>query len=125
MVCGAPGRPGGRRRLAVDLSPRFLSIFGDRIVNVHPTLLPAFPGRHSVERAVEHGVRVHGVTVHRVDQGVDTGPILAQAALAVDDGADAADVRRRLAPLECRVLADVVRALAAEAAVDAAAKRDA
>ena len=94
------------------LGPEFLARFGDRIVNVHPTLLPAFPGRHSVERAVEHGVRVHGVTVHRIDEGVDTGPILAQAALAVDDDADAAEVRRRLAPIECRLLAEVVRRLA-------------
>jgi phosphoribosylglycinamide formyltransferase 1 len=94
------------------LTPRFLAVFADRIINVHPTLLPAFPGRHSVERAVEQGVRVHGVTVHRIDEGVDTGPILAQAALAVDDGADAAEVRRRLAPLERRVLAETIRALA-------------
>ena len=64
------------------LGPAFLAVFGDRTINVHPTLLPAFPGRHSVERAVEHGARVHGVTVHRIDEGVDTGPILAQAARA-------------------------------------------
>jgi phosphoribosylglycinamide formyltransferase 1 len=95
------------------LTPSFIDAFGERIVNVHPTLLPAFPGRHSVERAVEHGVRVHGVTVHRIDEGVDTGAILAQAALPVDDGADAAEVRGRLAPLEARLLADVVRAIAA------------
>src|SRR3954449_11712433 len=92
------------------LSPRFLDASPDRILNVHPTLLPAFPGRHSVERAVQHGVRVHGVTVHRIDEGVDTGAILAQAALRVDDGADAAEVRGRLAPLEGSLLADVVRA---------------
>jgi phosphoribosylglycinamide formyltransferase-1 len=97
------------------LTPAFIGVFGERIVNVHPTLLPAFPGRHSVERAVEHGVRVHGVTVHCVDEGIDTGPILAQAALAVDDGADAAAVRRRLAPLERRLLAEVVRATATAA----------
>ena len=99
------------------LTPAFIGAFEDRIVNVHPTLLPAFPGRHSVERAVEHGVRVHGVTVHRIDEGVDTGPILAQAALPVDDGADAAAVRRRLAPLECRLLAEAVRRIAAERSV--------
>jgi phosphoribosylglycinamide formyltransferase-1 len=94
------------------LTPAFIGAFRDRIVNVHPALLPAFAGRHSVERAVEHGVRVHGVTVHRIDEGVDTGAILAQAALPVDDGADAAEVRRRLAPLERRLLADAVRAIA-------------
>lgn len=96
------------------LTPAFVGAFEHRIINVHPTLLPAFPGRHSVERAVECGVRVHGVTVHRIDEGVDTGPILAQAALPVDDGADAAEVRRRLAPLECWLLADAVRRIAAE-----------
>jgi phosphoribosylglycinamide formyltransferase-1 len=99
------------------LTPAFIRAFEDRIVNVHPTLLPAFPGRHSVERAVERGVRVHGVTVHRIDEGVDTGPILAQVALPVDDGMDAAEVRRRLAPLERRLLADAVRRLAAERSV--------
>jgi phosphoribosylglycinamide formyltransferase-1 len=99
------------------LRPAFIAVFDDRIVNVHPTLLPAFPGRHSVERAVEWGVRVHGVTVHRIDEGVDTGPILAQAALPVDDDADAAEVRRRLAPLERRLLTDAVRRLAAERSV--------
>jgi phosphoribosylglycinamide formyltransferase 1 len=94
------------------LGPAFIGVFGERIVNVHPTLLPAFAGRHSVERAVEHGVRVHGVTVHRIDEGVDTGRILAQTALAVDDAADASRIRRRLAPLECKLLADVVRTIA-------------
>jgi phosphoribosylglycinamide formyltransferase 1 len=94
------------------LSPRFLEAFPDRIINVHPTLLPAFPGRRSVERAVEHGVRVHGVTVHRVDDGVDTGAILAQTALPVVDGAGAREVRSRLAPLECALLAEVVQAIA-------------
>ena len=94
------------------LGPVFLGAFPGWIVNVHPTLLPAFPGRHSVERATEHGVRVHGVTVHLVDEGVDTGPILAQAALHIQDDPDAAEVRRRLAPLESRVLVDAVRALA-------------
>lgn len=94
------------------LTPAFIGAVGDRIVNVHRALLPAFPGRQSVERAVAHGVRVHGVTVHRVDEGIDTGPILAQAALPVDDRADAGEVRRRLAPLERTLLADAVRAIA-------------
>jgi phosphoribosylglycinamide formyltransferase-1 len=95
------------------LSPAFVNRFRDRIINVHPTLLPAFPGRHSVERAVEHGMRTHGVTVHRINEGVDTGPILAQAVLPFEDAVDAAEIRRRLAPLECRLLADVARTIAA------------
>jgi formyltetrahydrofolate-dependent phosphoribosylglycinamide formyltransferase len=94
------------------LSPRFLEAFPGRIINVHPTLLPAFPGRHSVERAVQHGVRVHGVTVHQVDEGVDTGAILAQRALPVVDGADARAVRTRLAPLERALLVEVVQSIA-------------
>ena len=95
------------------LGPVFLAAFPGRIVNVHPTLLPAFPGRHSVERATEQGVRVHGVTVHLVDEGIDTGPILAQAALHLEDDPGAAEIRRRLAPLESRLLSDVVRAIPA------------
>ena len=102
------------------LSPPFLAAFPDRVINVHPTLLPAFPGRHSVERAVEHGVRVHGVTVHRVDEGVDTGPILAQAALPVDDGAGAREIRTRLAPLERALLVQVVHGIAHDARSDRA-----
>ena len=104
VVSRASRRAGSRGGLALAAHARVHRRL--RIINVHPALLPAFPGRHSVERAVEHGVRVHGVTVHRIDEGVDTGPILAQAALPVDDGADAAQVRRRLAPLERKLLAD-------------------
>ena len=94
------------------LSPEFLDRFPDRVVNVHPTLLPAFPGRHSVEAAVAHGVRVHGVTVHLVDAGVDTGPILAQAASHFPRPLAAAEVRAALAPIERQLLADVVTAFA-------------
>ena len=94
------------------LSPEFLGRFPARVVNVHPTLLPAFPGRHSVEAAVAYGVRVHGVTVHLVDSGVDTGPILAQTASHFPQPVAAADVRAALAPIEHRLLADVVSAFA-------------
>jgi phosphoribosylglycinamide formyltransferase-1 len=94
------------------LSPEFLGRFPNRVVNVHPTLLPAFPGRHSVEAAVAHGVRVHGVTVHLVDSGVDTGPILAQAARDFPDPLAAAKVRATLVPIEHQLLAGVVTAFA-------------
>ena len=60
------------------LSPAFISSFPDRIVNVHPSLLPAFPGMRAVEQAVDYGVRVFGVTVHLVDDGVDSGAIILQ-----------------------------------------------
>jgi phosphoribosylglycinamide formyltransferase-1 len=65
------------------LDASFVARFPDRILNVHPALLPAFPGIRSVERAVEHGVKVFGVTVHLVDEGVDTGPIVLQRAVAL------------------------------------------
>jgi phosphoribosylglycinamide formyltransferase-1 len=94
------------------LSPEFLDRYPDRVVNVHPTLLPAFPGRHSVEAAVAYGVRVHGVTVHLVDAGVDTGPILAQAASPFPEPVAPAAVRAALAPIERRLLAEVVGAFA-------------
>ena len=61
------------------LSGEFLSRFPDRVINVHPALLPAFPGLHVIEQALEYGVKVFGVTVHFVDEGVDSGPIILQA----------------------------------------------
>ena len=65
------------------LGPQFLDRFGGRIINTHPALLPAFPGAHGVRDALAYGVKVTGSTVHLVDAGVDTGPILAQEAVAV------------------------------------------
>ncbi len=68
------------------LTPTFLAAFPGRIMNIHPALLPAFPGLHAQRQALEHGVRVAGCTVHFVDEGVDTGPIVLQAAVpAFDD----------------------------------------
>ena len=72
------------------LGADFLARFPQRVINVHPALLPAFPGIGAVEQAVAHGVKVFGVTVHFVDEGVDTGPIIAQRALELPD----ADGRR-------------------------------
>lgn len=63
-----------------------LEAYSSRIVNIHPSLLPSFPGKDAVEQAVEHGVKVTGVTVHLVDEGMDTGPILAQHAVDVVEG---------------------------------------
>jgi phosphoribosylglycinamide formyltransferase-1 len=106
------------------LSPEFLDRFPNRVVNVHPTLLPAFPGRHSVEAAVAHGVHVHGVTVHLVDAGIDTGPILAQAASHFPQPTPAAAVRATLAPIERQLLGLVVGAFANERVrYDAASSR--
>ena len=82
------------------------------MINVHPTLLPAFPGIGSVEQAVAYGVKVFGITVHFVDEGVDTGPIIAQRALDLPDATDADAVRAALHPLEHDLLTDVVRLIA-------------
>jgi phosphoribosylglycinamide formyltransferase-1 len=97
------------------LSSGFLARFPQRVINVHPALLPAFPGIRAVEQALEHGVKVFGVTVHFVDEGVDTGPIIAQRALALPDAADAEQVRTALRPLEHDLLTGAVQRIAAGA----------
>jgi phosphoribosylglycinamide formyltransferase-1 len=94
------------------LSAGFLARFPDRVVNVHPALLPAFPGIDAVSQALAYGVKVSGVTVHLVDEGVDTGPILLQEAIAVDGLADREALHARLRPLEHRLLPEAVRLLA-------------
>jgi phosphoribosylglycinamide formyltransferase 1 len=94
------------------LDPAFLERFPQRVINVHPALLPAFPGVRAVERAVAHGVKVFGVTVHFVDEGIDTGPIIAQRALELPGPADPEAVREALRPLEHDLLCDVVLGIA-------------
>ncbi len=93
------------------LSGRFLARWPDRVVNVHPSLLPAFPGAHAVRDALAAGVRVAGVTVHLVDEEVDHGPILAQAAVEVAPDDDATALAARLRPLEHRLLPACVAAV--------------
>jgi len=78
--------------------------FEGRALNLHPSLLPAFPGLRAVERAIEHGVKVTGVTVHLVDEGVDLGPIVWQEPLPIRSGETAESLRARLRPLEHRAL---------------------
>jgi phosphoribosylglycinamide formyltransferase 1 len=94
------------------LDPAFLGRFPQRVINVHPALLPAFPGIGAVEQALAHGVKVFGVTVHFVDEGVDTGPIIAQRALELPDARDAQVVRTALRPLEHDLLTEAVRLIA-------------
>ncbi len=80
------------------LSPDFIRLFQGRILNIHPALLPAFPGLHAQRQALEHGVKVSGCTVHFVDDGVDTGPIVLQEAVPVlDDDTEEALSKRILA----------------------------
>lgn len=94
------------------LGPEFLSRFEARVVNTHPALLPAFPGAHAVPDALAYGVRVTGCTVHLVDAGTDTGPILAQQAVRVLDGDDEATLHERIKVVERQLLVEVVGALA-------------
>jgi phosphoribosylglycinamide formyltransferase 1 len=94
------------------LGPQFLSHFLGRIVNTHPALLPAFPGAHAVPATLEYGVKVTGCTVHLVDAGIDTGPILAQQPVPVLDGDDEETLHERIKVVERRLLVDVLAALA-------------
>jgi phosphoribosylglycinamide formyltransferase-1 len=94
------------------LDPAFLARFPQRVINVHPALLPAFPGLHAIEQALEYGVKVFGVTVHFVDEGVDTGPVIGQRALELPDATDPAAVREALRPLEHDLLCESVELIA-------------
>lgn len=94
------------------LGPQFLSRFPGRVVNTHPALLPSFPGAHAVPDALDYGVKVTGCTVHLVDAGMDTGPILAQEAVEVRDGDDEQSLHERIKTVERRLLVDVLAALA-------------
>jgi len=92
------------------LGPRFLDRFP--VVNTHPALLPAFPGAHAVREALAYGVRITGCTVHLVDAGVDTGPIIAQRAVDVADGDDEDTLHERIKTVERTLLVDVVGRMA-------------
>ena len=94
------------------LGPVFLARFPGRVVNTHPALLPAFPGAHAVPEALAYGVKVTGCTVHLVDAGVDTGPILAQRAVEVLDGDDEESLHERIKVVERRLLVEVLAVLA-------------
>jgi phosphoribosylglycinamide formyltransferase-1 len=94
------------------LGPQFLSRFCGRTLNTHPALLPAFAGAHAVPDALAYGVKVSGCTVHLVDAGMDTGPILAQEPVAVLDGDTEETLHERIKVIERRLLADVVAAIA-------------
>ncbi len=95
------------------LTPGFIGRFAGRIVNVHPSLLPAFPGLRAIERAVESGVKVTGVTVHFVDEGVDTGAIVLQEALELPYPARIVEIEERVHGVEHRLLPRAVRLIAA------------
>ncbi|MFT4035444.1 MAG: phosphoribosylglycinamide formyltransferase [Patulibacter sp.] len=94
------------------LTPGFIAAFAGRIVNVHPSLLPRFPGLHAIEQALDAGATQTGVTVHLVDEGIDTGPVLLQQAVPIIGGQSAADLRAALAPVEHELLCRAVTNLA-------------
>jgi phosphoribosylglycinamide formyltransferase-1 len=94
------------------LGERFLDRFGGRTVNTHPALLPAFPGRHAVRDALAYGVKVTGCTVHFVDEGVDTGPVIAQESVPVRWHDDEDALHERIKQVERRLLVEVVGRLA-------------
>jgi phosphoribosylglycinamide formyltransferase-1 len=94
------------------LGPGFVRAFPERIVNTHPSLLPAFRGAHAVRDALAYGVRVSGCTVHLVDEEVDHGPVLFQAAVPVKDGDDEASLHERIKAEEHRLLPVAVRLVA-------------
>ena len=99
------------------LGQGFIDAFPDRIVNTHPALLPSFPGAHAVPDALAYGVKVTGSTVHLVDGGVDTGPVLAQEAVPVLEDDDVASLHERIKVVERRLLAEVVAAVATRGVV--------
>jgi phosphoribosylglycinamide formyltransferase-1 len=94
------------------VTPAFLRQFPQRVINVHPALLPAFPGLAAIEQALAYGVKVFGVTVHFVDEGVDTGPVILQRALELPEASEPAAVREALRPLEHDLLTEAVRLIA-------------
>jgi phosphoribosylglycinamide formyltransferase-1 len=97
------------------VTPAFLRVFPQRVINVHPALLPAFPGLGAVEQALAYGVKVFGVTIHFVDEGVDTGAIILQRALDLPEATEAETVRRALRPIEHELLCEAVRLIARDA----------
>ncbi len=95
------------------LTPVFLKAFAGRVVNIHPALLPAFPGTRAQRQAIDYGVKVTGCTVHFVDEGVDTGPVIAQRAIAVHDDDNADSLGQRLLQEEHSLLVEALGWIAA------------
>lgn len=94
------------------LGPSFVEAYKNRIINTHPALLPSFPGARAVPDALDYGVKVTGTTVHIVDNGVDTGPILAQQPVAVEDDDTVETLHERIKVVERRLLVDVLHSIA-------------
>ncbi len=93
------------------IGPTLLNAYEGRIINLHPSLLPAFPGKDGIGDAYRYGVKVTGVTVHFVDEGLDTGPIIAQQAITIDEEDQLEDVEKKIHALEHQLLPKVVNQL--------------
>ncbi|NNU97205.1 phosphoribosylglycinamide formyltransferase [Anoxybacillus sp. EFIL] len=91
-----------------------LQAYPNKIVNIHPSLLPSFPGKNAIGQAYRYGVKVTGVTVHYVDEGMDIGPIIAQQALYIDDGEPLESVERRIHEIEHVLYPKVIQQLVSE-----------
>lgn len=98
------------------LGPGFLAGIGVPMINTHPALLPSFPGTHGVADALAYGVKVTGATVHLVDEGMDTGPVLAQAAVPIEPGDTVESLHERIKIEERRLLVGTVAAMARQGA---------
>lgn len=96
------------------LSPAFLREFPNRVINIHPSLLPAFPGLNAVAQALAHGVKVTGATVHFVDAGCDTGPIILQSAVPVLDGDTEESLAERIRREEHKIYPQAIQLIATE-----------
>ena len=94
------------------VGPGFIDAFSGRIMNIHPALLPSFPGEQGVKDALEHGVKVSGVTVHFVDKGLDTGPIIVQEAVPVEEDDDVETLHNRIHLAEYRAYPLAIRLFA-------------
>jgi phosphoribosylglycinamide formyltransferase-1 len=91
------------------LTPYFTAKYRMKIINIHPSLLPSFPGKNAQQQAIDHGVRISGCTTHFVDDGTDTGPIILQAAVEIISGDDADSLSARILKEEHRILAESVK----------------
>lgn len=94
------------------MSPEFIRHFKGRVMNIHPAILPSFPGLHSQKQAIEYGVKYSGCTVHFVDEGVDTGPIIIQAVVKVKDDDTEETLSKRILAKEHKIYCEAIRLFA-------------
>ncbi|GGJ78254.1 phosphoribosylglycinamide formyltransferase-1 [Anoxybacillus voinovskiensis] len=93
------------------IGPTLLAAYDGRIVNIHPSLLPAFPGKDAIGQAYRYGVKITGVTVHYVDEGMDTGPIIAQRAVLIEEGESLEEVEQKIHAIEHELYPAVLKTL--------------